>query len=83
VDRASTPKGSSPFADCGGASKRRVGEGGSAEAWTAVKLKPTSALAEKRLPTFLNTTWSDGASDPAVDYAGAEVAFRAAEKLDP
>jgi transglutaminase-like putative cysteine protease/tetratricopeptide (TPR) repeat protein len=60
-----------------------LGEAARAEALTAVKLEPTSALAEKTLADILEYDMVGRRLRPGSDYAGAEVAFRAAEKLDP
>jgi transglutaminase-like putative cysteine protease/tetratricopeptide (TPR) repeat protein len=60
-----------------------LGEAARAEAQAAVKLEPTSALAEKTLAEVLEYDLVGRKFRPGSDYAGAEVAFRAAEKLDP
>lgn len=60
-----------------------LGEAARAEALTAVKLEPTSALAEKTLADILEYDMVGRRLRPGSDYAGAEAAFRAAEKLDP
>ena len=60
-----------------------LGEAARAEAQAAVKLDPTSALAEKTLADILEYDSVGRKFRPGSDYAGAEAAFRAAEKLDP
>jgi len=59
-----------------------LGEAARAEAQAAVKLEPTSALAEKTLAEILEYDSVGRKFRPGSDYAGAEAAFRAAEKLD-
>jgi transglutaminase-like putative cysteine protease/tetratricopeptide (TPR) repeat protein len=60
-----------------------LGEAARAEAQAAVKLDPTSALAEKTLADILEYDSVGRKFRPGSDYAGAEAAFRVAEKLDP
>jgi predicted Zn-dependent protease len=60
-----------------------LGEAARAEARAAVKLDPTSALAEKTLADILEYDLVGRKFGPGSDYAGAEAAFRAAETLDP
>jgi tetratricopeptide (TPR) repeat protein/transglutaminase-like putative cysteine protease len=60
-----------------------LGEAARAEAQAAVKLEPTSALAEKTLAEILEYDLVGRKFRPGSDYAGAEAAFRGAEKLDP
>jgi transglutaminase-like putative cysteine protease/Flp pilus assembly protein TadD len=60
-----------------------LGEAARAEAQSAVKLEPTSALAEKTLANILEYDVVGRKFRPGSDYAGAEAAFRAAIKLDP
>lgn len=60
-----------------------LGETARAEAQTAVKLEPSSALGEKTLAEILEYDLVGRKLRPGSDYAGAEAAFRAAEKLDP
>ncbi len=60
-----------------------LGEAARAEAQAAVKLEPTSALAEKTLADILEYDSVGRKFRPGSDYAGAEAAYRAAEKLDP
>jgi tetratricopeptide (TPR) repeat protein/transglutaminase-like putative cysteine protease len=60
-----------------------LGEAARAEAQAAVKLDPTSALAQKTLADILEYDLVGRKFRPGSDYAGAEAAFRAAEKLDP
>ena len=60
-----------------------LGEAARAEAQAAVKLEPTSALAEKTLADILEYDVVGRKFRPGSDYVGAEAAFRAAEKLDP
>ncbi len=60
-----------------------LGEAARAEAQAAVKLEPTSALAEKTLAEILEYDLVGRKFRPGSDYAGAEAAFWAAEKLDP
>jgi predicted Zn-dependent protease len=59
-----------------------LGETARAEAQAAVKLEPTSALAEKTLADILEYDVVGRKFRPGSDYAGAEAALRAAEKLD-
>ena len=54
-----------------------------AEAQTATKLDPNSALAEKTLAEILEYDLVGRKFRFGSDYAGAEAAFRTAEKLDP
>ncbi len=60
-----------------------LGEAARAEAQAAVKLDPTSALAEKTLAEILEYDLVGRKFRPGSDYANAEAAFRAVEKLDP
>ncbi len=60
-----------------------LGEAARTEAQAAVKLEPTSALAEKTLADILEYDVVGRKFRPGSDYVGAEAAFRAAEKLDP
>jgi transglutaminase-like putative cysteine protease/Flp pilus assembly protein TadD len=60
-----------------------LGEAARAEAQAAVKLEPTSVLAEKTLADILEYDSVGRKLRPGSDYAGAEAAFRTAEKLDP
>jgi transglutaminase-like putative cysteine protease len=60
-----------------------LGEAARAEAQAAVKLEPTSALAEKTLAEILEYDLVGRKFRPGSDYAGAEAAFRSAERLDP
>lgn len=60
-----------------------LGEAARAEAQAAVKLEPSSALAEKTLADILEHDLVGRKFRPGSDYAGAEAALRAAEKLDP
>ncbi len=60
-----------------------LGEAARAEAQTAVKLEPTSALAEKTLAEILEYDLVGRKFRPGSDYGGAEAAFRLAETLDP
>ena len=60
-----------------------LGESARAEAQAAVKLEPDSALAEKTLAEILEYDSVGRKFRLGSDYAGAEAAFRAAEKLDP
>jgi len=60
-----------------------LGETARAEARAAVKLEPTSALAETTLAQILEYDLVGRKFRPGSDYAGAEAAYRAAEKLDP
>jgi tetratricopeptide (TPR) repeat protein/transglutaminase-like putative cysteine protease len=60
-----------------------LGEAARKEAQAAVKLDPTSALAEKTLAGILEYDSVGRKFRPGSDYAGAEAALRTAEKLDP
>lgn len=60
-----------------------LGEAARAEAQTAVKLEPKSALAEKTLAEILEYDVVGRQFRPGSDYAGAEAAYRAAIALDP
>ena len=60
-----------------------LGEAARAEAQAAVKLEPTSALAEKTLAEILEYDLVGRKFRPGSDYAGAEAAYRAVEKFDP
>lgn len=60
-----------------------MGQAARDEAKTATELDPGSALAEKTLAEILEYDLVGRQYRPGSDYAGAEVAFRAAEKLDP
>ncbi len=60
-----------------------LGESARAEAREAVKLDPTSALAESTLAKILEHDIVGREFRQGSDYAGAEAAFRAAIKLDP
>ncbi|MBZ5598777.1 MAG: DUF3857 domain-containing protein [Acidobacteriia bacterium] len=60
-----------------------LGEVARAEAQAAVKLEPTSALAEKTLADILEYDSVGRKFRPGSDYAGAEAAFRAAINLEP
>lgn len=60
-----------------------MGEAARSEARAAVKLEPTSSLAEKTLAEILEYDLVGRKFRPGSDYTGAEGAFRAAEKLDP
>jgi transglutaminase-like putative cysteine protease/tetratricopeptide (TPR) repeat protein len=59
-----------------------LGEPARSEAQAAVKLDPTSALAEKTLADILEYDSVGRKFRPGSDYAGAEAAFRAAIALD-
>ena len=59
-----------------------LAESARAEAQTATKLEPNSALAEKTLAEILEYDLVGRKFRPGSDYAGAEAAFRAAERLD-
>lgn len=63
--------------------KLGLGETARAEARAAVKLDPTSELAEKTLAEILEYDIVGRKFRPGSDYAGAEAAFQAALKLDP
>ncbi len=60
-----------------------MGEPARDEARLAVKLEPTSALAQKTLADILEYDLVGRQFRHGSDYAGAEAAFRAAKKLDP
>ena len=60
-----------------------LGEAAREEARTAVTLEPKSALAEKTLADVLEYDVVGRKFRPGSDYAGAEAAFREAQKLDP
>jgi len=60
-----------------------MGEAAREEARLAVKLEPSSALAQKTLAEILEYDVVGRKFRPGSDYAGAEEAFRAAVKLDP
>ncbi|MGD0840991.1 MAG: DUF3857 domain-containing protein [Candidatus Acidiferrales bacterium] len=60
-----------------------MGQAARDEAKLAVKLAPLSAVAEKSLAEILEFDLVGRKLRPGSDYAGAEAAFRAAEKLDP
>jgi transglutaminase-like putative cysteine protease/tetratricopeptide (TPR) repeat protein len=60
-----------------------LGEAARTEAQAAVKLEPTSALAEKTLADILEYDSVGRKFRPGSDYAGAEAAYRAAINLDP
>ncbi len=60
-----------------------LGETARSEAQAAVKLDPTSALAEKTLADILEYDSVGRKYRPGSDYAGAETAYRAAIALDP
>jgi transglutaminase-like putative cysteine protease/Flp pilus assembly protein TadD len=60
-----------------------MGDTARQEAQLAVKLEPTSALAEKTLGEILEYDLVGRKLRSGSDYAGAEAAFRAAIKLDP
>ncbi|MGB8259761.1 MAG: transglutaminase domain-containing protein, partial [Terracidiphilus sp.] len=60
-----------------------MGEAARAEARQAVKLDPTSALAEKTLAMILKYDLVGREERPGSDWAGAAEAYRAAAKLDP
>ena len=60
-----------------------LGESARSEAQAAVKLEPTSALAEKTLADILEYDSVGRKYRPGSDYAGAEAAYRAAIALDP
>ncbi|HZV86550.1 MAG TPA: DUF3857 domain-containing protein [Candidatus Binatus sp.] len=59
-----------------------MGQAAREEAQTAVKLEPGSALAQKTLAEILEYDLVGRQFRHGSDYAGAEAAFRAAEKLD-
>lgn len=60
-----------------------LAEAARVEARLAVKLEPNSPLAEKTLADILEYDVVGRKLRAGSDYAGAETAFRAAEKLDP
>lgn len=60
-----------------------LGEPARSAARAAVKLEPTSALAEKTLADILEYDSVGRKYRPGSDYAGAEAAYRAAIALDP
>ncbi len=60
-----------------------MGEAARAEAQAAVKLEPTSALAQKTLASIFEYDSIGRRLRPGSDYDGAAAAFRSAEKLDP
>jgi len=60
-----------------------LGEPARSEAQTAVKLEPTSALAQKTLADILEYDSVGRKFRPGTDYGGAEAAYRAAIALDP
>ncbi len=60
-----------------------LGQAARDEAQLAVKLEPTSALAQKTLADILEYDLVGRKFRPGSDYVGAEAAFRAAKKLDP
>ena len=60
-----------------------MGEAARDEARLAVKLEPDSALAEKILAEILEDDFVGRQYKRGGDYAGAEIALRATEKLDP
>lgn len=60
-----------------------MGEAARAEARQAVKLDPTSALAERNLAYILKHDLVGREMRPGSDWAGAAEAYRAAIKLDP
>jgi tetratricopeptide (TPR) repeat protein len=60
-----------------------LGEAARAEAQAAVKLEPSSALAEKTFADILEYDSVGRKFRPGSDYAGAEAALRAAINLDP
>ena len=60
-----------------------MGEPARAEARLAVKLDPSSALAEKTLAQILKHDLVGRSLRPGSDWAGAAEAYRAAIKLDP
>ena len=60
-----------------------LGEAARQEAQTAVRLEPSSALAERTLAEILEYDLVGRKFRAGSDYGGAEAAFRAAEKLDP
>ena len=63
--------------------KAGMGEAARDEARLAVKLEPTSALAQKTLAQILKHDLVGREMRPGSDLAGAATAFRAAAKLDP
>lgn len=60
-----------------------MGDAARAEAQTAVKLEPKSALAQKTLALILEYDRVGRRLRPGSDWAGARAAFRAAADLDP
>ncbi len=60
-----------------------MGEAARAEAREAVKLDPTSALAERTLADILKHDVVGRELRPGTDWAGAAEAYRAATKLEP
>jgi tetratricopeptide (TPR) repeat protein len=60
-----------------------MGQTAREEARTAVKLEPSSALAQKTLAEIFEHDLIGRQYRRGSDYAGAEAAFRAAKKLDP
>jgi Flp pilus assembly protein TadD len=60
-----------------------MGQAARVEAQAAVKLEPSSALAQKTLAEILEYDLVGRQYRRGSDYAGAEAAFRAAKKLDP
>jgi tetratricopeptide (TPR) repeat protein len=60
-----------------------LGQAARDEAQAAVKLEPSSALAQKTLADILEYDLVGRELRRGSDYAGAEAAFRAAKKLDP
>lgn len=60
-----------------------MGEAARAEAHEAVKLDPTSALAERTLADILKHDLVGRDLRPGTDWMGAAEAYRAAAKLDP
>jgi transglutaminase-like putative cysteine protease/tetratricopeptide (TPR) repeat protein len=60
-----------------------MGQAAREEARTAVKLEPSSALAQKTLAEILEYDLVGRQYQLGSDHAGAEAAFRTAEKLDP
>lgn len=60
-----------------------MGQAARDEAHLAVKLQPDSALAQKTLAEILKCDLVGRNLRPGSDYAGAEAAYREAQKLDP
>jgi len=60
-----------------------LGGAARAEALSAVKLEPKSALAQKTLGLILEFDLVGRRTRPGSDFAGARAALRAAEELDP